>query len=258
MISTTWANKRWPGRLLAGLFWLLLWHLAASRLNQPLLLPGPLAVAQRLGALLFTGGFWAILSHSLLRIFIGFSLGCLAGALLALGAFFFRPLAHLVAAPLSIIKASPVASFIILALVWLPSPLLSVFIAFLMVLPPVYENITQGLASPNPQLLEMGRVYHLPKGAVLRHIYLPATLPYALAALRSSLGFAWKSGVAGEVLAIPTGAIGTQLYNAKVTLETVDLFAWTGVIVLLSIFLERSALWLIGRWMGGKKEGPPC
>lgn len=258
MISTIWANKRWPGRLLAGLFWLLVWQWAANKIGQPLLLPSPFGVAGRLAQLLGTGAFWGILAHSLLRIFCGFALGLCLGTLLAVGAFFFRPLAYLLAAPLSIIKASPVASFIILALVWLPSPLLSVFIAFLMVLPPVYENITQGLASPDLQLLEMAKVYHLPPAAVLRHIYLPATLPFALAALRTSLGLAWKSGVAGEVLAIPTGAIGTQLYNAKVALETVDLFAWTAVIILLSILLEWAALWLLKRWIDPRKEGPLC
>lgn len=237
-----------PGqRLLAAAFWLLLWHLAASRLALPLLLPSPAAVLCRLGELAVTGAFWQTIAYSLLRILAGFGLGLVCGCLLALLAFFCRPVEALCRVPLGIIKSTPVASFIILALVWLPSPSLSLFISFLMVLPLVYENLFQGLCSADPQLLQMARVFRLSKGSVLRHIYWPAALPYFAAAVRSSLGFAWKSGIAGEVLAIPAGAIGTQLYNAKVYLETPDLFAWTAVIVLLSYLLEKGALLLLGR-----------
>lgn len=232
---------------LAAAFWLCLWQVLAMRLDLPLLLPSPLAVALRLGQLAATGAFWRTIAYSLLRILGGFGLGLCCGGLLAgLGARF-GAVEALLAAPMAIIKSTPVASFIILALVWLPSPALSLFIAFLMVLPLVYENVSQGLHSADPQLLQMAAVYHLPPRAVLHHIYLPAALPYCLAAVRSSLGFAWKAGIAGEVLAIPAGAVGTQLYNAKVTLETPDLFAWTAVIVLLSMLLERVVVAVIDR-----------
>ena len=59
------------------------------------------------------------------------------------------------------------------------------------------------------------------------------------AAVTTGVGFAWKSGIAGEVIAIPKDAIGTQLYDAKVYLETTDLFAWTVVIVVLSVLIEK-------------------
>lgn len=248
MISTTRAKPPSRGaRWLAAGFWLCLWQGLASWLGHPLLLPSPLAVLARLGQLAVTAPFWRTIAYSLLRILGGFGLGLCVGALLAALATRFRVLEALLAAPMAIIKSTPVASFIILALVWLPSPYLSLFIAFLMVLPLVYANVAQGLRSADPHLLEMAAVYHLPPRAVLRHVYLPAALPYCLAAVRSSLGFAWKAGIAGEVLAIPAGAMGTQLYNAKVYLETPDLFAWTAVIVLLSILLERLVVKLIDR-----------
>ena len=162
---------------MAAAFWLLLWHLAASRLALPLLLPSPAAVLCRLGELAVTGAFWQTIAYSLLRILAGFGLGLVCGCLLALLAFFCRPAEALCRVPLGIIKSTPVASFIILALVWLPSPSLSLFISFLMVLPLVYENLFQGLCSADPQLLQMARVFRLSKGSVLRHIYWPAALP---------------------------------------------------------------------------------
>ena len=108
----------------------------------------------------------------------------------------------------------------------------------------------------------MGKVYAFTPFQVFRYIYLPALVPYALAAVRTGLGFAWKAGIAGEVLAIPMGAMGTQLHTAKVTLETTDLFAWTAAIILLSLILEKGAVALVKclsrRYTPPKKENTPC
>ena len=80
-----------------------------------------------------------------------------------------------------------------------------------------------------------------------------AVLPHLLPALRVGLGFAWKAGIAGEVIAITSGSMGYALYTAKTQLEMPDLFAWTGYIILLSMALERGLLALLRR--GQKKEG---
>lgn len=152
---------------------------------------------------------------------------------------------------MNIIRATPVASFAILALLFLSGPGFSIFIAFLMVLPLVWSNVHEGLTHLDPQLLEMARVFRLPRSAILKQIIFPSTLPYLLSAVRVGLGFCWKAGVAGEVIAIPANAIGTQLYNAKIYLETGDLFAWTAVIILLSMALEQCAVWLLDRERSG-------
>ena len=151
------------------------------------------------------------------------------------------------------VKATPVASFVILALVWLRGENLSIFISFLMVLPLVWQNTSQGIAGADHPRLEMARVSRLSPQAVLRAVYLPAALPHLLSALRVGLGFAWKAGIAGEVLAIAPSSIGRQLHDAKTSLEMVDLFAWTGFIILLSVALERGMVALLARIFPGKE-----
>ncbi len=180
----------------------------------------------------------------------GFVLGLAVGGGLAAAAFVCRFVRALVQLPLALVKAAPVTSFVILALVWLPARRLSLFIAFLMTTPLAYENIVQGLAAADPLLLEMAQVYRFSRRQVFRHIYLPVLRPYGLAALRAGLGFAWKAGAAAEALAVSAGTIGGQLYNAKVALETVDLFAWTAAIILLSLAMEKGAAALIDRGAG--------
>lgn len=232
-------RKRWLITCLVFLFWLVLWQAAYRFVGHDLLLASPWPVCRRIAELCGTKAFWQTVFGSLGRILLGFLCAVLAGSLIALLTARFQALYWFFSLPMGIIKATPVASFVILALVWISGRYLSVFVSFLMVLPLIWRNVHDGLHSADPGLLEMARVYRLTPGRTLRAVILPAVLPHFLAAVRVGAGFAWKAGVAGEVIAIPRSAIGTELYHAKVYLETTDLFAWTVVIILLSLLLER-------------------
>ena len=72
-------------------------------------------------------------------------------------------------------------------------------------------------------------------------------LPYFLSACRLSLGMCWKAGVAAEVIGVPSGSIGEKLYNAKIYLNTPDLFAWTIVIIVISFVFEKCFLGIVSR-----------
>jgi NitT/TauT family transport system permease protein len=145
-------------------------------------------------------------------------------------------------APLrAIVKASPVTSFILLALLWLSSDMVPLFISFLMVVPMVWTATAEAILQTDSRLVEMGRVFGLGRWQIVKKIYVPSVLPQFLAACTTSLGFAWKSGVAAEIIALPQKSIGYMLYQSKLRIETVDLFAWTLMIVALSMLLE----WLL-------------
>ena len=236
-------------RLGAVAVWLLLWQLASMAVGLPLLLPSPLAVLLRLGQLCTGADFWLTVASSLLRILLGFLLGVLFGTALAGLCWRFR-LADALARPLlGVLKSTPVASFIILALVWVKTTWLATVISFIMVLPLIYANVREGIDSADRQLLEMAQVFRLSRRKTFRYCYLPAILPFFLSAVSSALGFAWKSGIAAEVLGRPARAIGSQIYDSKIYLETPDLFAWTLVVILLSVLLEHLAVRFV-RWAG--------
>lgn len=226
-------------------FWLLIWHGIAAGVGLQLLLPGPLPVLRRLGELFTAVRFYQTILLTMGRILLGFFAAVLAGTLLALlttGLPFFH---RLFAPLLGTIKATPVASFILLALIWLSSSGTVVLCSFLMVLPLAWSNVAAGIENVDPQLLEMGRLFHFSLWKQVRYLYVPAVLPYFTAAVSNGLGFAWKSGVAAEVLGSPRLSIGKELYGAKITLEFVDLFAWTIVVILMSILMEKLALAMI-------------
>ena len=231
-------------RLWAVAFWLAVWQAGSMAFDQALLLPSPLAALARLGELAVTGDFWRAVGWSSVRILGGFLLACLAAAALAVPAFRWRRVRELLAPLVAAVKAVPVASFIILALVWLNSGSLSLFIVGLMVFPPVYFNVLAGIGQAVQALLEMARVFRVPLSRRLRGIYLPAVLPHFRAACSLGLGLCWKAGIAAEIIGLPNGSLGERLYTAKVYFQTADLFAWTAVIVALSLLFEK--LFLLG------------
>ena len=228
--------------LLPVLFWLGVWQLTAAAVGQELLLPGPAAVGRRLLELAAGAVFWQTALASLLRIFGGLLLGVALGALLA-GLTAWVPLLDWVLTPaVKVVRATPVASFILLVYLWVERGRVPGLISALMVLPVVWGNVTRGIAETDPRLLELARAYGFGRGRTLRRIYIPSVLPYFASGCRTALGLAWKAGVAAEVLCQPQNAIGTQIYNTKYYLETPSLFAWTLVVIALSFLLE----WAVG------------
>ena len=137
------------------------------------------------------------------------------------------------------VKSIPVASFIILALIWLSSAQLSSFISYLMVLPILYTAILSGIRNIDPQMLEMADVFHLSWRRRLLFLWIPQIKPYLLSGCSVALGLSWKAGIAAEIIGLPDGTIGEALYNSKIYLCTVDLFAWTVIIVLISVLFEK-------------------
>lgn len=243
-------------RLWAVLVWIVVWQLGSMLLNRGSLLmlaASPWQVLTRLAELVITAGFWASIGFSLLRIAVGFLLAVVLGVLLAaLSARFVRVKELLMPAMLAI-KTIPVASFIILALILFSSRNLSAVISFLMVLPILYTNVLTGIESTNRSLLEMAQVFRLSPMRRIRYLYVPQVLPFFQSGCAVSLGLCWKSGIAAEVIGIPAGSIGEHLQQAKVYLNIPDLFAWTLVIVLVSLAFEKLALWLI-RWAAKRLE----
>ena len=214
-------------------------------LKQEILLVSPVSVFSRLLQLLPTVDFWQAVGFSFFRITLGFLLACLAGTGLAALSSRFALARELITPLMSAVKSTPVASFIILVLLWVPSRNLSVVISFLMVTPIVYANLLGGLAARDPQLTEMARVFRVPAGRRLRFLTLPQVAPYFRSACAAGLGLCWKAGVAAEVIGLPKGSIGERLYQAKIYLDTPDLFAWTAVIILVSLVFERLFLRLL-------------
>lgn len=230
----------WGARLLAVALWLVVWEAVAAAVDSRIIIVGPIEVLARLGGLMGTGGFWASIATSLARVGAGFLGGVASGVALAVVASRSGVVRALLAPVMGTLKAVPVASFVILVLLWVSSRDLSVVISWIMALPIVYTNVLEGIAQTDPGLLEMADVFGVRGLDRVRLVYLSRVLPYFRAAVSLALGLSWKAGIAAEVIGLPDLTIGEHLYDAKVYLDTPELFAWTVAIVVVSVALSAA------------------
>lgn len=166
-------TKLWP-----IVFWLMIWQAASVFVGQEILLASPAAVLKRLFTLVTEPVFWQSLLFSGARIGAGFLLGAAAGIAGAALAGRFSIAEELLTPLVAAVKAVPVASFVILILIWISSKNLSVVISFLMVFPILYTNTRNGLRELDTALLEMTDVFQVPRPVRLRWVILPQLYPY--------------------------------------------------------------------------------
>lgn len=246
------SKRNWVKKALIALIYLAVWEAASLLVGKELLLPSPFATLARLSELLFQTDTWMFAGLTLLRIMTGYVLGVLAGVALAVLTAHSRFAEELLSPLRSVVKATPVTSFILLTLLWLRSGIVPLFISFLMVLPMVWTTTAEAILQTDSRLVEMGKTFGLNRWKILRQIYIPSVLPQFLAACTTALGFSWKSGVAAEIIALPKQSIGYRLYESKLRIETVDLFAWTLLVIVLSMLLERLLVWSMRRIKRGQ------
>ena len=225
--------------LAALFFWIGLWWLLSEKIGLEFVLPSPLSVAKRLWELLGTKEFYETVLFSFLRILSGFAAGVILGTVFAFAAAKIRPVEALISPAMTVIRATPVASFIIVVILLMDKEFVSSFICFLMVLPIVYQNVVLGIRKIDPALLEMAKVFRVPKKEKLKKIEIPSVLPFFLSSVKLAIGLAWKAGVAAEVLSLPKISIGKRIFEAKNLLESADVYAWTVAIILISVAFEK-------------------
>ncbi len=239
-------------------FWLCVWQLLALWVGNVLLLPSPAAVLIRLGQLALTAGFWKTTALSLLRVLLGSVLAVALGTLLAVICCRWRLVDTLFSPLVTVIKSTPVASFIVLLILWLGRDVLPVVIVVLMALPVIWGNVCAGIRNTDPLLLRTAKVFGFSRRRTLRRVYVPSVMPHFLSACRTALGLGWKAGIAAEVLTVPAVSIGKLLIEAKQYWEVTDLFAWTLVVILCSLIIEKVLMAAIGRlgraWVPGGEE----
>lgn len=232
-------------KIIAIAFAIILWQAIALLLNNTLILVGPIQVIGRLFQLVQTGEFWISLASSMSNILQGLLLAIMSGLLLAALSSRFKLLDIMLWPFISIMKATPLASFVIICLVWVGSTKLSIITVYLIVFPIVYSNMLQAYKSIDPKMEQMLEIFDVRFLRRIRVLYIPRSIGVFLSTIEVAVGMAFKSGVAAELIAVPRNTIGNLLHEAKVFLMTADMYAWTLSIILISVCVERLLLIII-------------
>lgn len=238
-------------KIVIALIWLGIWQALSAIVGLSAILPSPVETVSELCKLAVTDEFWLSVLFSVIRISVGFVTGTLAGVLTGAVSSFFKGFSEFLSPLVSIIKATPVASFIILAVIWLKTGNIPSFATALIVFPFVYSNIKTGFYETDRQLIEMSDAFGVSFGKKLLKLYIPSVKPYFISAATTAMGLAWKAGIAAEVICNPKMSIGNGIYESKIYFEPPAMFAWTAVVIILSIMLEKIMLSILKR---GKKN----
>lgn len=242
-ISATKSILKWFAVIL---LYIGVWQLLALIIGKSLILPAPWETLLRIVELLGIGDSWVTIGNTMLRIVLGFAIGFVAGVLLGTATANSKVASWLLSPIRTIIKSTPVTSFILVLLVMLQSAEVPVIISAIMVIPIIWASVETGILQLDSGLCEVGRIYLSPIKRLV-YINIPQLAPSIVSAATTAWGFAWKAAIAAEILAFPIHSIGRELYLSKLYLETTDLFAWTAVIVVLSVITEQALKMLARR-----------
>ncbi|MCC8073489.1 MAG: ABC transporter permease subunit [Clostridiales bacterium] len=228
-------------KVAAIVFWIAVWQIGAYVANKNLMIkiPLPLETIKTFFQNCTDYSFWKTVITSLGHIIFGFVLAVLVGIIGGMLASqskvfdsFSSPMIHLV-------RSVPVAAFIIVAWLWIPTKILPSFISFLMVMPIIWSHTEAGLKSIDEKLIEASQIYGISKKDIILRVKLPLIYPQLRTGCITGLGIAWKAGVAAEVISGPTGSLGALLSSAKSSIDYTQVFAVTLMIVVLSVLLEN-------------------
>lgn len=243
-------------KIVIALAWLIIWQIVSVIVDNRFLLVGPIEVIGAFFRDVVQIDFWAAVLNSLVRIGGGFIAGLLMGIFLAILAYVY-PFAEEIMAPIiGVIKTVPVVSFVVLLLIWAGSDRLAFFIVALIVFPNIFIGCLSGLKMTDKKLLLMADCFGFGRIKKAVYIYRDAVKGQLSSAMKASLGLAWKSGIAAEVIGLPKASLGEKIYMSKVYIDTADLFAWTLTVLLLSLIFEKIIMCLAGTvFEAGHKTG---
>ena len=225
-------------KILIIAFWIIIWWLLSLKVDNELIFPNPFVVIKKLLSFSVTTEFWAITLSSLFRVLRGIIFSIIVGSLLAYASYKIKIIYEILSPIMTTARATPVASFIILIALFIGAAKVPSIITIIMVTPIIWQSVYAGFNDISPELKEVCTTYKLPGVQQLKCLYLPAVMPYFTSSVLTSIGLGWKAGIAAEILFPPLKSIGKSIADSNMLLNTVDLFAWTLAVVMLSIIFE--------------------
>ena len=215
------------------------WETLARHVGQPELVPTIGRLAQAFMDAFLSAGFYQSLLATIGRGFLGLLISFIAALAIAPAMARSANVEALLRPLIGAMRAVPVISFILLALIFLNPESIPLLIAFLTMFPLLTENLSKGIRQLNPDLSEMARLFRLTRRDRLAQVTYPQIKPYLFSGLASAAGFGWRAIIMGEVLSQCLWGIGSEMKRAQNYIEVPDLIVWTLVAILLSLAADR-------------------
>ena len=217
---------------------LVVWQIAAVRINQPWIFPPVTHVLGQLAHPLrdhyASGSLLSNTAISLLRVLLGFALAAVAGTTLGILMGSARLLRHTLEPIVEVLRPlCPIAwlpfAIAVFKLKTLPQlfgvrythgvldqiQLGMIFVIFVGGLFPVLTNTLDGVTGVRRNYILLARTLGASRRQVFFHVYLPAAMPMILTGLRQGLGLCWFVIIAAEMMTGSDSGIGYLLIYAS-------------------------------------------
>ena len=234
--------------ILPLLFILLIWEIISRFIDNEFFMPNIKSTWLALINIVSAKGFFKIVSTAIIRVIKGIIIGLISGFFLATCCHFSSIVSAILSPIISIMKATPVACIIVLLWISMNNSNLAIFVVVIMVTPIIWQNVLEGYESVDKGLNEVAEVFEFSALKKFKLLILPTLKSYIIPALITSIGLAWKAEVAAEIMT--NNNIGKLIYDLKtLTYDTASIFAWTVIIVILSIVFEKTSKYLLRRFL---------
>jgi len=213
--------------------------------------PPPQEILTTLWQSLADGSLLSAIAASLIRVLIGYALGCTAAIVIGVLMGWFRTFEYLADPIVEAVRPIPPLAYIPLVIIWVGiderSRILVIFLAAFLTC--IVSTIT-GIKQVPRVFVEAAETLGAGQTRLFLTIAIPSALPYIFAGLRVALAASWTTLVAAELVAAQDG-IGWMLQNGRRFLRTDLVMVGVIVIGVLAFTMDRGLRFLqrrLTRW----------
>lgn len=217
---------------------ILIWVSIYLIIDHPLLLPSPLDVSKKLISLLIHLDSISIILSTIFRLIISIAGASIFAISLGLIAGLYPKFAYFMKPYVTTLRTIPVISIVVIMLILLGFTWTPYVITFFMVFPIIYQATYQGVLDIEPELIDVMKLEKKHIYLMISQFYFPMIKPFIFLSFLQSFGLGIKVLVMAEYLAQTKNSIGHAIYFAKVNLAYDEIFAWTFILIVISIIIE--------------------
>ena len=227
-------------KVLIWLFYFILWQIIAMIVNQSVILPSFLDVLNRLVYILSDESFYNHLFITLFRVILGTLSAFILSFIFAILSYDFKLINQALKPLVLVSKTIPNITYILLVLIWFSREMSVFFVTLLILFPVLYTQISTGLLGINPEHLEVLKLYPETYFHRLTKVIIPLIRISLFEGLKGALSLGFKVGVMAEILGQVQPGLGYLMHIARMNFETVDLFAYTAIMIMVVVLIEKS------------------
>jgi NitT/TauT family transport system permease protein len=205
---------------------------------QAYILPTPLSVWDTLVTLLGTSTMWSQLGATMEGTLLGFVVGCVAGVLLGIAAGEFKLVRQVIYPYLVAIQSLPKVALVPVIATWFGFGLnAKVVLVVLLVFFPVLVNTFQGVATADPDMIDLVRSLHGGRWQQLWRVRFFSAMPFIFTGFELGIVYAFLGAVLAEMTGAQNGT-GVMVEQFQTNADTEATFALLIVLAVVGLLLN--------------------